>query len=276
MIELTLWPDGKKLVLVLNVSFGTWAADDASLRSAGPMQALPEGLVDTMALSWTSYAGKIGIWRIMDMLDEFRAKASISIYNLSTQKYPEAVKELAKRGHELVARGDRIPVYFKDSEAERQNILHAKKSIESLIGQRPIGWVSPRATPSPNTPRLLSEEGFLWYGDCFDSDLPYAIKFGDNTIVAMPTSIDYTDQRIFVRLGQGPRQYLQLFKDHFDYLRESSPPTMLDFSIHAHIFGRAFAAWVLRDILRYVSGFPDVWIARRCDVAKYYLENMNR
>ena len=56
-------------------------------------------------------------------------------------------------------------------EVERQHIRRAVDGLERLTGARPVGWMTGR--PSPNTRRLLVEEGgFLYDRDSLGDELP--------------------------------------------------------------------------------------------------------
>ena len=59
------------------------------------------------------------------------------------------------------------------------------KAIGAATGQRPMGWLSPRCTPSSRTSALLAKAGFDWHADFFDSDLPYRHKTAAGSIAAL-------------------------------------------------------------------------------------------
>ena len=59
---------------------------------------------------------------------------------------------------------------------ENQAIARTVAAIERATGQRPLGWHTRSAT-SPNTRRLLVEEGgFLYDSDAYNDDLPYYVN----------------------------------------------------------------------------------------------------
>ena len=70
---------------------------------------------------------------------------------------------------------DVIPALLSD-EDERKNIERCTKLLEKASGKKIVGWLSPRGTSKPSTPKLLAEAGYRWYGDVFDTDLPYVQK----------------------------------------------------------------------------------------------------
>jgi peptidoglycan/xylan/chitin deacetylase (PgdA/CDA1 family) len=109
------------------------------------------------------------------------------------ERAPEAVKAVADAGHEVLSHSyamDVIPALLSDAD-ERANIARCTALLEQASGAKVVGWLSPRGTSRAETPRLLAEAGYTWYGDVFDDDLPYVQTFGDSKIVhsrSAPTS----------------------------------------------------------------------------------------
>ncbi|NIO08201.1 MAG: polysaccharide deacetylase, partial [Deltaproteobacteria bacterium] len=69
------------------------------------------------------------------------------------------------------------------------------------------------------------------------------------------------------------RDILQAFKDEFDVLFEEShtDPKMLTLAMHCQM---AFPATgkLYDEAIQYAKSFPDVWFARRIDIARWILE----
>ena len=62
-------------------------------------------------------------------------------------------------------------------EVERQRIARTVAAIAKATGVRPVGWHT-RSSASPNTRRLLIEEGgFLYDSDAYNDDLPYTLAY---------------------------------------------------------------------------------------------------
>ncbi len=133
------------------------------------------------------------------------------------------------------------------------------------------------AQPGPGVERshggaLVAEEGFLWYGDYNHIDLPFCVDVGGRTIVAIPHS-DFADHRV---LHGNPRDWYDVYQDTFDYLYRNEPTSYLNITVHCHFGGRPLIAAQIDRILKYVRGFPDVWIVRHDDLAQWILDNRIR
>src|SRR5712671_6434465 len=173
-----LWPKKKRIAVVFNVCLEAWS--DGKAPGISPMgNPLPPGVLDTMAISWAAYGVKRGIYRILDGFARQRAKASVMTNAVIAERAPEAVKAVAEAGHEVLSHSyamDVIPALLSD-EDERKNIARCTALLEKASGRKIEGWLSPRGTSKTTTPKLLAQAGYRWYGDVFDSDLPYVQSF---------------------------------------------------------------------------------------------------
>jgi peptidoglycan/xylan/chitin deacetylase (PgdA/CDA1 family) len=147
---------------------------------------LKPGTPDLLGISWSQYGGKTGIWRFMKILDETEIKATVCLNAKGGELFPDAVKELHARGHEIAGHSytqDLILPYLEPEE-EKEVIQRCSRIIEKAAGTRPVGWFSPVAAPTVNTAEFLAEEGFFWHGDYNDSDLPYVVTTPKGSLVA--------------------------------------------------------------------------------------------
>jgi peptidoglycan/xylan/chitin deacetylase (PgdA/CDA1 family) len=72
-----------------------------------------------------------------------------------------------------------------------------------------------------------------------------------------------------------PSDFYHQLKAAFDWLyREGeTSPKMMSVGLHLRYCGRPGRAAAVDRFLAYASGFPDVWFARRADIATWWLEN---
>ena len=262
------WPNGEKIAVLVTVMLESWSEGKAPPYS--PMTSpLREGTADLIGVSWSEYGGRTGIWRIMKILDEFEVRATACVSGRSVELFPDAVKELHKKGHEVAAHGytqDGFLPYLS-AEEEKATIRRCLGLLENATGTRPAGWFSPRATPTSHTATLLAEEKLLWHGDYNDTDHPYLLRTDRGTLVAIPHS-DFTDNRT---LRSSPRVFYQAYKDTFDFLHGAEQKALINLTFHAHFGGRPLMAAMVAEILKYMKGFSGVWFARHDEIAKWVL-----
>jgi peptidoglycan/xylan/chitin deacetylase (PgdA/CDA1 family) len=267
-----LWPGRKRIAVVFNVCLEAWSEGKAP--GISPMgNPLPAGVLDNMAISWAAYGARRGIYRLLDAFGRHHAKASVMVSAVLAERSPEAVKAVGDAGHEVLSHSyamDVMPALMAEDE-ERANIRRCTALLEKASGQRVKGWISPRATPSANTARLLAEAGYAWYGDTLDDDLPYVQAFGGRRIVAIPLSTDVNDMPS-MKYGAPPRAMLATFEERLEIIRKRREgPVIVDVTAHAHIFGRPHGAHYYEKIIQAAAKARDVWIATRLEIAECVL-----
>ena len=271
-----VWPNGQRIAVVFNVCLEAWS--DGKAPGISPMgNPLPAGVLDTMAISWAAYGAEVGIYRLLESFARHKAKSSVMVNAIIAERAPQAVKAVADGGHEVLSHSyamDVIPALLSDEE-ERKNIERCTKLLEKASGKPVQGWLSPRGTSRTETPRLLAEAGYRWYGDVFDRDLPYVKTAGNKKIVAIPLGTDVNDMPS-MKYGNPPKMMVDSFDEVLGIARtKKSGPTMIDVTSHAHIFGRPRGAYYYEKIIERAVSAPDVWIGTRAEIADHMLAMEN-
>jgi peptidoglycan/xylan/chitin deacetylase (PgdA/CDA1 family) len=267
-----VWPNGKRIAVVFNVCLEAWS--DGKAPGISPMgNPLPAGLLDTMAISWAAYGIEIGIHRLMEAFARHGAKSSVMVNAVIAERSPATVKDIAQNGHEVLSHSyamDVIPALLSDDD-ERKNIDRCTSLLEKASGQRIVGWLSPRGTSKPSTPKLLAEAGYRWYGDVFNADLPYVVSHGNKRIVAIPLSYDVNDMPS-MKYGHPPRMMLESYNDVIELARAAdSELRIIDVTSHAHIFGHHRGAHFYERIIEQAMSSPDIWVGTRAEIADHLL-----
>ncbi|MBI2359956.1 MAG: polysaccharide deacetylase family protein [Deltaproteobacteria bacterium] len=232
---------------------------------------------DFKTASENDYGGRTGAWRILRILKKYDVKASFNINALAAIKYPEAVKQIHADGHEVVGHNyaEDIQSPFLSREEEKEEIQACVKIFRELLGERPYGWLSSGMRHTEHTVALLAEEGFLWHGDALNDDDPYIVRVDGKTMLEIPykTSVTGLNDTGMFRRGKMARDLLQAFKDEFDVLYEESQerPKFLTVGMHCQMAFPATGKFY-DEAIQYARSFPDVWFARRIDIARWILE----
>ena len=257
-----------KLTVLMTVMFEAWPEGKAP--PYGPMASnLREGTLDLQGISWANYGGRTGVWRLLRLFDEFAVKATFCANAHALERFPQAARALAERGHEIAGHGytqDLFNPYLGEAE-EQAYIRRCASIIEATTGKKPVGWASPRMTPTAHTARFLAQDGYVWHGDYHDTDAPYVVETPAGRIAALPHS-DFTDNRV---LRGAPRDFHAVYKDTFDYLHANEPGAFLNLTLHAHFGARPPIAAMLHELLRYMSRYPDVRFVRHDELAREVL-----
>jgi peptidoglycan/xylan/chitin deacetylase (PgdA/CDA1 family) len=226
------------------------------------------------------YEATRGLWRVLDILDRHGAKATFCVSGASAERYPESAREIALRGHEVAAHSwngaDHVGLTRDKEDAV---IGRSVAALTDAVGERPVGWLTPRAQISGHTIELLAKHGFTWHSDCFDDDLPYLIEVGGRPLVEVPRSALTDDTALIGNLTRRPlgssRALLSAWIDEFDVLYAESRTAARLFSVNWHhcIVGLPGASKVLDDLLTHVRRHDGLWFATGRDVAEFWLRH---
>ena len=237
---------------------------------------VPPDQRDLFNESFFEYGSRVGVWRLLDILDKYEAKATFFSCALAMERNPHVAKQVVERGHEICGHGYRWEEYHSmDRDTEKESI---SKTIESLIqtcGERPLGWFT-RYGASVNTRELIAEEGgFIYDSISFNDDLPYFVNVKDKPWLVLPYSMETNDARFWRGGLVSTGDFYEYLKDTFDCLYEEGKthPKMMSVGLHCRISGRPARSLAVEKFLGYVNNFPKVWIAPRIDIANWWLTN---
>lgn len=109
---------------------------------------------------------------ILDLLDQYDAKATFFLVGIWVDKYPELVKEISARGHEIGNHSDSHPYMTKISESKmRQELDSCSDKIEALTGKRPTLFRPPYGDYDNKVVTVSRDEGYevvQWSVDSLD------------------------------------------------------------------------------------------------------------
>jgi len=278
------WPGKARLALnfVLNYEEGSEYSiglgdgrSDAGLTEMSPSP-VPLGGRDLAAESMFEYGSRVGFWRIMRLFAERKLPMTIFACALALEHNPAAAEAIKQAGHDMCCHGWRWIEHFRLSEEEERDHIH--RAIESLartLGERPLGWYC-RYGPSVNTRRLVVEEGgFLYDSDAYNDELPYYVLVGGKPHLVVPYGLTNNDTKLASgAIGTG-EDFFTFLRDAFDmlYAEGETQPRMMSVGMHMRILGHPARAQGLAKFLDYVKGHENVWVCRRIDIAKHWLEH---
>ena len=101
--------------------------------------------------------------RLLGELEAHRLTATFFVEGLNCELYPDALREIAARGHELGAHGWRHEDWGElGAERERELLLRADRAFRA-IGLAPTGFRPPGGAVTGQTAALLRELGYTWW-----------------------------------------------------------------------------------------------------------------
>jgi len=277
------WPNNSKLALqfVLNYEEG---GENSVLNGDKYSETFLSEIIGAKAIkgrhismeSIYEYGSRAGFWRLDKLLKEKKIPVTIFGVGLALKQNPEVCNAMKNGDYEIAAHGYRwIDYQDVKKSVEKKHMQQAIKTIKDIFGSRPLGWYTGRC--SPNTRDLVFDDGgFLYDSDSYSDDLPYWEYRGKKKQLIIPYTLDNNDMRFATNQGfnTGDHFYNYL-KDSFDALYEEgkTTPKMMSVGLHCRLIGRPGRIQSLKKFLDYVLKFEDIWICKRVDIAKHWIEN---
>jgi peptidoglycan/xylan/chitin deacetylase (PgdA/CDA1 family) len=263
------WPKGQRIAVAVTVMLEQWSEGKAPPWGVQGTHLKP-GTLDRGGISWGTYGGKVGVWRIMNLLSHNNVRGTFCVNARCAEIWPEATKAIIASGHDIAGHGylqDQLLAYMHPQE-ERECIRKSLDILHQISGKRPQGWISPVLAWTDHTSGFLVEQGLAWHGDWLDIDLPRVKGTKSGNIAYIPAS-DFTDSRV---ARASPMVLWDVYKQTFDYLYLREAPAYLGLTLHCHFGGRPLVCAVFDKILKYFAQFPDVWFASHGEIARWTLE----
>ena len=228
-------------------------------------------------MSWGQYGARVGVPRILELLDRHGVKASFYVPAVAALLHPEEQRRVVAEGHEIGIHGwihelNSVLPY----EAERDLMFRSTDTLEKITGIRPVGLRTPSWDFSPNTLRIESELGLLYDSSLMaDEDCYDLLLDGKSTgIVEVPVEWIRDDAVYFMmnrfqslRPYTPPKDVLDIFLREFDAAYEAGG--LFQLTMHPHIITPRSRIWILDEVIRHAKAKGDVWFATHAEVASY-------
>ncbi len=259
------WPGGARVAVMLSFD-----VDNETIW-------LRNGDTNVGGLSQGQYGARVGLGRILRLLDEHDIGATFFGPAISFSLAPEMIAAIQASGrHEIGVHGwihERNAVLPRDD--EERLLKMAVERMTELIGQRPVGYRAPSWNFSDNTLELLIELGFLYDSSLMADDRPYELNaHGEPTgLVELPVDWILDDAPLMNPLGNrysNPREVLQVYKDEFDIAYEEKTTFVL--TMHPHYIGHRSRIVALRELIEYIKTKPEVWFGTHEQAVRWVRE----
>ena len=224
------------------------------------------------------FGPRVGVFRIMDLLDEFDIKATFFVPGLTVEQNPQLLDHILKRGHEVGLHGFYHERVDELGNSENADILDRSMQLfQGYTGLTQFGYRSPSWEMTVDMVELLRDRGVLYDSSLMGAEHPYTIS----GVTEVPVQW-LTDDAIFFRFTAGPKdrghpanpdQVLQSWIEEFDGLRDFHG--LFTLTAHPWISGRPQRIRMMRKLFTHIAGHNDVWWATIGDIAAYHKTSLN-
>ena len=237
------------------------------------------------------FAGEVGSIRLLDMFDKYKLKTTWFIPGHSVETFPEQMKEVARRGHEIGMHGysHENPIAMT-REQETAVLDRSLELITELAGKRPTGYVAPWWEFSPVTNELLLERGIKYDHSLMHNDFhPYYVRVGDSwtkidyskhpdhwmkplvrgketPLVEIPANwyLDDLPPMMFIKKSPNshgfvnPRDIEQMWRDQFDWVYREHDYAVFTMTIHPDVSGRPQVLMMHERLIEHINSHAGV------------------
>ena len=279
------WPDEQWRTLVNRVRAGRtlrpepWrdgarCAVALSFDSDHETNELRDGGKSIGRLCWGQYGNRVGVPRILKVLERYDVRASFYVPAVTALLHPDEQRRVAAAGHEIGIHGwihelnSALPY-----EAERDLLMRSADALERIAGVRPVGLRTPSWDFSPHTLRIEKEMGLLYDSSLMaDEDCYELLLDGEPTgVIELPVEWVRDDAVYFMmhrfqslRPYTPPADVLDVFRRELDAAYEEGG--IFQLTMHPHVIGYRSRIWILEEVIRHARSRPDVWFATHAEV----------
>ena len=266
-----VWPQGRQSAFCFSVDVDATAPLLWSLRDQPASRFVAQH-------EQRQFGPRVGIWRILDLLQRHGVTGSFFVPAAVAQAWPELLPAFVERGHEVGLHGYFHEIVAHTSDAEFTAALDASLELfQRQIGRLPQGFRSPAWEMTPHMMAALHQRG-LYDSSLSGFDNPYTV----GEVVEVPVQWAIDDAVYFKFLGGGvdhwppssPRPILEMWADEWDTLHAEGGLLML--TVHDWISGRAHRIRLLDQLLERVCATPGAWITTVGAVAAHHASSINR
>lgn len=257
-----VWPNGARVAVLLSFDVDN---ETVNLRFGQPTIG---------ELSQGQYGARQGLRRVVQLLDRHGIPATFFIPAVSLRLAPEMADVIRAAGHhEFAVHGWIHEMNTSlDRETERRLVQQAMTELETLTGDRPVGYRAPSWNFSANTLGILRELGFLYDSSLMADDDPYEIDSGGQPtgIVELPVEWILDEAPLVNPRGNAyttPRDLAQVWIDEFDVAYEERGMFVL--TTHPHLIGHRSRVVALEILIDHIRAKPGVWFATHRAAAEF-------
>lgn len=273
------WPGGHKCASMISVNLN---AELFWLRfNPEEVAKMPK------TLSMGEYGMTNGLERVLAAFDVAKIKATFFVPGMVAERYPDHIRDIAAKEHEIALMGYGYENMAMLSPAEQREALRKGiRAIESCCGKTPRGFRAPSGELTMDTLRIAHELGMHYSSNLCDDDRPYwkALGSADGTaILEIPVHWPLYDLPYFAfnynpafPAGQGRianyTQVLNNWKDEFSGYHGYGLCYVLQLDPQA--IGNPGRIGILEELLGYMNTFGNTWHTTGSEIHAYFKESM--
>lgn len=268
------WPNNARVAFWVapNVEHYEYLPDYDGVRNPWPRTPYP----DAREYGYRDYGNRVGFWRMLEVLDQYRIKCCVSLNLAVLEHYPEVGKAMVDRDWDFMSHGIYNTRYLNtcDEAQEREFYRDCIDTLKRHTGKPLKGMLGPAISGTPRTPDLMAEAGLIYHTDWMHDDQPVPIRVASGKLVSVPYSIELNDAPAFRTNYEGD-YFARICKAQFDQLYKEGAESgrVMCIALHPYLIGQPHRIQYLDEVLSYIMSHDGVWQTTADEIADYYIEH---
>jgi peptidoglycan/xylan/chitin deacetylase (PgdA/CDA1 family) len=222
--------------------------------------------------SWSQreYGLRIGIFRVMDALQQAGICPVVAANSMAAERLPQLVQRFNDWGCEWLGHGIAATRMMHSEQSLEVQTDHIQTSLDTLTrvtGRRPRGWLSQDWGSSPATYDVLRQAGLEYTLDWVNDDQPYWMRPAPDAargLLSIPLSSEWDDVQCQWLRNMEPKAHAALTAAAFERLadecQQHQRPAVFGLALHPWVCGMPSRIAALRELLtRLKQGREVVW-----------------
>jgi allantoinase len=265
------WPEGARVAVWVIPNIEHFMFD----RPATPIApASTRHTPDILNYSWRDYGVRVGIWRMIDIMERYGIKGTVALNADVCTHYPRIIEAGNALGWEWMGHGmtNSVTLNNQNEEEERALIRQVVDTIATGTGKKPRGWLGPALSETPSTLDLLAEAGIEYVGDWVNDDQPYSMRVKTGSMHSIPYSAEINDIPAILGHDRTAEEFAHMICEQFDVLYEEGATTgkVMSICLHPFVMGQPHRVRSLARAFAHIASRRDVWLATGAEIIDWY------
>ena len=265
-------PQGGRIAVWTIVNVEEWSIERAMPRTVLPPPFGQPLLPDLPNWSWHEYGMRVGFWRFVEVLAQFKVKATFAVNGSVCRSYPRIAGAAKDAGWEFMGHGfvQRPMHHVEDQPGAIRDTIAA---IREFTGRPPRGWESPGLTETPETIDPLAAAGIEYVADWVVDDQPCRIETASGPMISIPYTVEMNDIAMMALQHHPSEEWLRRGIDQFDrlYAEGESITRVMAISVHPYIMGVPHRIGYLEKLYKHITARPGVLLWTGEQILDWYV-----
>jgi len=271
------WPGGGRLAVYIAINIEWFAFDEPG----GAVLASANHAPDVLNHAWRDYGNRVGLWRMLDLLDRLDLPAAGLLNGAVCDHAPQIPEAFVARGDEIVAHGwtNSTEPGKMSREDEARMLAQSRDRLAEKTGQRPEGYLAPLISESVHTPDLLDAAGYSYLMDWAHDEQPvwFDTKREDGSrsrILSVPYPQEINDVPQIIGRRREGAEFADMIRSAYAlHQRECAQrPVVMGIALHPYLMGQAHRFEHLERALSRLKAQagPETWFTTPGQIAAHY------